>query len=290
MPGMSLKFRLKSFQHKVFRTLCGWMGRATPAGPPQNSVTSTVNMLFGVIQMRLDQHALLLSFTFSHRETPGLSSAKMHVCGVNRVILHSVKAGCPIRGNKYLCTLVSLNLGWPWITKPALGGAQHSTEVTFALLTQQPRVRFLEFPKLLEIKSMALRVWRSLNKLMEPSSTSPELVLQKTCVDQPIGHDWGSTLGTLTSDWRQMGAKLRFKVRSKLLLLGIPNISLAKKGNLEGQKWPCYPALVPGDPGTWVQVSNTSLWLCCHVCNTTAKFRPCQPRDHASCYSPCSDF
>ena len=173
----------------------------------------------------------------------------MHVYGVNRVILHSVKAGCPIRGNKYLCTLVSLNLGWPWITKPALGGAQHSTEVTFALLTQQPRVRFLEFPKLLEIKSTALRVWRSLNKSMEPSSTSPELVLQKTCVDQPIGHDWGSTLGTLTSDWRQMGAKLRFKVRSKLLLLGIPNISLAKKEIWKGRNGLVTQLWCPGTPG-----------------------------------------
>ena len=36
----------------------------------------------------------------------------MHVYGVNRVILHSVKAGCPIRGNKYLCTFVQFgNLG-----------------------------------------------------------------------------------------------------------------------------------------------------------------------------------
>ena len=30
----------------------------------------------------------------------------------------------------------------------SLGGGQHSTEVAFALLTQQPRVRFSAFPRI----------------------------------------------------------------------------------------------------------------------------------------------
>ena len=41
---------------------------------------------------------------------------------------------------------------------PARG--QHSSEVALALLIQQPLVRFSAFPKLLEIKSMALSVWK----------------------------------------------------------------------------------------------------------------------------------
>ena len=37
---------------------------------------------------------------------------------------------------------------------------RHSTDVAFVLVTQQPRVRFSPFPKLLEIKSTALSVWQ----------------------------------------------------------------------------------------------------------------------------------
>ena len=58
---------------------------------------------------------------------------------------------------------------------------RRSTEVAFALLTQQRRVRFSEFPKLIEISRRHLECG-SLNKSIEPSSTSPELVLQKKLI------------------------------------------------------------------------------------------------------------
>ena len=48
----------------------------------------TLNMRFGVVQMRLDQLTLLLLFTFSHKKRvdlsyPVLSDSKMHAYGVN---------------------------------------------------------------------------------------------------------------------------------------------------------------------------------------------------------------
>ena len=58
------------FQDGLPNFLTNWdRDRGGLPDPPRPMLIDTVNMHFSVVQMRLDLHALLLMFTFSHKET-----------------------------------------------------------------------------------------------------------------------------------------------------------------------------------------------------------------------------